>query len=437
MSGPGAVRVSLVGPTHPWKGGVAQHTTQLGLQLRGRGNDAAVVSWSAQYPRWLYPGEARVPAGSAAGAPGAPGAPTTYPLSWARPASWWRTGRELASREGVVLVLVTPVQVPAYLGLLAGLRSRRFSRRSQQVGDGCGPRVVAPRVVALCHNVVPHERRPGDRALVARLLRLVDAALVHTEEQATAARALSPEVPVAVAGLPAHFTPPAEPGLPPDRPVEDPPPRELPTGEPTAGPRRLLFFGLVRPYKGLDVLLAALRGVPQARLTVAGEFWGDALPDAQRSGHALGERLELRPGFVPDEALPGLFATHDAVVLPYRCATASQNARLAHAYGLPVVATRVGSFVDDVRDGVDGLLVPPDDAEALAAALRSLAHPDCWQRLREGARRRAGEVAAARQGEWERYCATLEQLLVAAPQPTLSPSARATGAPPARNGRRW
>lgn len=433
MSGPGAMRVSLVGPTHPWKGGVAQNTAQLGLRLRTGGHDATVVSWSAQYPRWLYPGEARVPAGSRAGEPGAPGAPTTYPLSWARPASWWRTGRELAAADGVVLVLVTPVQIPAYLGLLAGLRSRRLFRRSQRAGDGYGPRVEAPRVVALCHNVVPHERRPGDRALVARLLRSVDAALVHTDEQAAAARALSPEVPVAVAVLPAHFTPPAQPGVPPDRPVEQAPPRDLPAAALTPSTRRLLFFGLVRPYKGLDVLLTALRGVPQARLTVAGEFWGDALPDARRRGHALGEQLDLRPGFVPDEGLPDLFAAHDAVVLPYRSATASQNARLAHAYGLPVIATRVGSFAADVEDGVDGLLVPPGDPEALAAALRSLADLELWERLRAGARRRAAVVAAARESEWERYCATLEELLAAAPPPPGHPDG---GRPRARIGHR-
>ena len=431
------MRVSLVGPTHPWKGGVAQHTAHLGLRLGARGHDATVVSWSAQYPRWLYPGEARVAAGSVAGDTGPPGAPTTYPLSWARPVSWWRTGRELASREGVVLVLVTPVQVPAYLTLLAGRRSRRFSRRfsrgSPRAVDGHGPRFVASRVVALCHNVVPHERRPGDRALVARLLRSVDAALVHTDEEAATARALAPRVPVSVAGLPAHFTPPAQPGVSLHHPVEEPPARDPAAAALTRGARRLLFFGLVRPYKGLDVLLAALRGVPQLRLTVVGEFWGDALSAARRSGHGLAERLELRPGFVPDEALPGLFAEHDAVVLPYRAATASQNARLAHAYGLPVVATRVGSFVDDVRDGVDGLLVPPDDAEALAAALRSLAAPDCWERLRDGARRRAGEVAAARHGEWERYCAELERLLVAAPPPAVGSGA---GRPRARDGRR-
>ncbi|MFD0851275.1 glycosyltransferase, partial [Actinomadura adrarensis] len=134
---------------------------------------------------------------------------------------------------------------------------------------------------------------------------------------------------------------------------------------------RLLFFGMVRHYKGLDVLLRALDAGPEdVSLTVAGEFWGGV--DEMRAlirELGLGERIDLRPGYVPAADVPGLFADADALVLPYRSATASQNVWMAHEYGLPVIATRVGGFPDQVRDGVDGLICEPGDVGSLTDAL--------------------------------------------------------------------
>jgi glycosyltransferase involved in cell wall biosynthesis len=150
--------------------------------------------------------------------------------------------------------------------------------------------------------------------------------------------------------------------------------------------RRLLFFGKVRRYKGVDVLLRALADLDDVRLTVAGEVYPDAADVAalvDRLG--LRDRVDLRPGYLPAAAVPDLFSAADALVLPYRTATASQHVALAHRHGLPVVATRVGNFPDVIDDGMDGLLCAPGDVADLTRTLRELYGPGRLAALRAAA----------------------------------------------------
>ncbi|MQY07165.1 glycosyltransferase family 4 protein [Actinomadura macrotermitis] len=323
------MRIAIVGPAFPYKGGGAHHTTELAHRLAAAGHEVRIESWRAQYPGFLYPGQQTIDEPE-----GEPFPNTARALDWRRPDGWWRTGRALRSADLVVLAVLSPVQVPAYLGILAGLRG-------------------GARAVALCHNVLPHERKPYDKPLMKALLNRVDGVLVHSEEQAALARDLTSK-PVSVAEMPAHLPTPA---------------RALQRAD---GVRdHLLFFGMVRPYKGLDVLLRALAASStKATLTVAGEFWS-GLEETKDLIASLGlsDRVELRPGYVPAAEVPELFAAADALVLPYRTATASQNVWMAHEYGVPVIATRVGGFPEQVRDGVDGLLCEPDDAASLTEAL--------------------------------------------------------------------
>jgi len=145
-----------------------------------------------------------------------------------------------------------------------------------------------------------------------------------------------------------------------------------------------LFFGIVRPYKGLDVLLQALAQVPaHVTLTVAGEFWGGT-EDTGKLIAALGlaGRVTLRPGYVPAGDIPALFGAADALVLPYREATASQNALLAFAHGVPVITTTAGTLADQVRNNVDALTCAPGDPDDLARALTAFSDPQTARRLR-------------------------------------------------------
>ncbi|MEU9016355.1 glycosyltransferase family 4 protein [Actinomadura sp. NPDC048394] len=340
------MRIAVVGPAFPYKGGGAHHTTELARRLAAAGHDVAIESWRAQYPGFLYPGQQTISEPEGEPFPG-----TRHRLDWRRPDGWYRTGRALRAYDLVVLAVLSPVQVPSYLGILAGLRRR------------------AP-VVALCHNVLPHERKVYDEPLMKRLLRKVDGVLVHSEAQAELARGLTPR-PVRVAEMPAHL--PASSGVPAD------------DGKVR---RRLLFWGIVRPYKGLDVLLRALaEGPGDVELTVAGEFWGglDETRELIRSLD-LASRVDLRPGYVPAADVPGLFAAADALVLPYRTATASQNVWMAYEHGLPVIATDVGAFAEQVRDGVDGLVCRPGDVPGLAETITRFYAPGEPERLRSGVR---------------------------------------------------
>jgi glycosyltransferase involved in cell wall biosynthesis/SAM-dependent methyltransferase len=389
-----ALKVAVVGPTHPYKGGVAAHTTSLAHELAEAGHDVTLVSWSHLYPSRLYPGEQAVPGG----APDVEPFPRTVrALSWARPDTWVRTGRRLRGFDVVVVVHVIPAVVPAHLALLRAAGAGRRSAKRGTSGSG-------PRTVVIAHNVLPHETHLGDRELMQQFFERVDSVLVHSDSQARLAYELgAPRV--SVTDLPPH----------------------LPGGAPVErvdheGPPRLLALGIVRDYKGVDLLMEALAEVPGPTLTVAGEMWGASGERVKELAQdpRLRDRVEVHGGYVPADRLAPLLASHDVLALTYRSATASQNALLGQQHGLPVLASDVGTFGGQVRDGVDGLLVPPGDKQALVDALRRLAQPGCTDALRLQVR------PPDLSGPWARYVGTIEAL--AAVEPAAEPDDPLEGA---------
>ena len=354
------MRILLVGPAFPWRGGLPLLVTDLAHRLTAEGHEVAVQTWSRQGPARLLPTQ-RLTAPEAAVFP-----TVRAPLSWRNPLHWWRAGRRAAAYDLVVVVHYLTLQAPALWAVA------RVARRTA-------------RIVAICANVVPHEARRGDRLLTTLLMRAVDAAIVHTEAEREAL-CRHTDRPVSVAALPPHL---------PDGAVQSPPVERPPH-------RRLLFFGKVRRYKGVDVLLRALADVDGIALTIAGEIYPDAadLP-ALVTQLGLGDRVQLLPGYLPAAALPDLFASADALVLPYRSATASQHVALADRHGLPTVVTRVGNFPDEVDDGVDGNVCSPGDVADLVRALRELYAPGRLQELRAGVRRGDDEAV------WKTYLETV------------------------------
>jgi glycosyltransferase involved in cell wall biosynthesis len=407
------VRIALIGPAHPYKGGGARHTTELARWLAEAGHEVVLESWMRQYPAGLYPGGRQtvdVPDGE-------PFPGTRRDLSWRNPAGWVATGRRLRGQDLIVFALLIPPQAIPYLTIMAGLRGGRPGRQF-------------PRTVVVCHNVLPHESRPADEQLTRLLLRRAGAALTHSPAEAARVRALVPHAVVRVARMPPHL-PAAAPAV-----TLNGQPGTVDLAEfdrnGSSGPCRLLFFGIVRPYKGLDVLLRSMARAPgHVTLTVAGEFWGKAEAETRALIRQLGldGRVTLRPGYVPADQIPGLFARTDVLVLPYRTATSSQNAWLAFEYGVPVVATRAGTLADAVRDGVDGVVCEPGDEDDLLRALLRVSAPGEVNRLRTAVQ------AADPGGYWDAYLGALLSFadqrereppgLAAAPPLTPGPARRA------------
>jgi glycosyltransferase involved in cell wall biosynthesis len=341
--------IGLVGPAAPWAGGVVRFTSDLAAQLRLRGD----VHWLS----WRTP-RRRPPPGTELDRSAAADSSADAVLGLLDHASWRAAGRRLRACPAIVLTVSHPLLLIPYRSLITAYR---------QAGG---------RVVMVCHNVLPHERAPLAGAFSGRLLGLADTVLVHAASEVALAARLSSSARIVEAFHPAL---PAA------------------TWSPPPARAQLLAFGYVRPYKGIEDLLAALVLVPEAELRVVGRFWepvGRYARLVERLG--LAQRVRLEDRYVPDAEVPALLAACDVVVCPYRQASQSGVVHLAYAHGRPVVATRVGGLAQAVVDRRTGALADPGDAGALADAIRrALALP------RSVAEPAIRAVLAER--TWERY----------------------------------
>lgn len=338
-------RIVVVGPTAPFRGGISYHTTLLFRYLVRRYPGARLFAPWRQYPAWLFPGrDDREPGAVAADEPG-----VAHVLDGCDPSTYLRLG--LALRRARVDVLVVPWWVsfwaPHVLALACSARAREL--------------------VLLVHNAREHEGARWKRALARAVLARADRFVVHSEADRAHLAASFPGRRIDLAPHPSY-----EELFPSDlAPAEAR--REVASrhGFDPAGPL-VLFFGFVRPYKGLpDLVLALSRMRVPARLLVVGEFWGDARAELSRevARLGLGNRVLVVDEYVPAARVASYFRAADVVALPYRSGTGSGILMTAFAHRRPVVATRTGSLADCVRDGATGRLVPPGDAGALAAAL--------------------------------------------------------------------
>ena len=336
------LRIALIGPTYPYRGGIAHYTTLLAEALRQQ-HETLLISFSQQYPAWLFPGRddrdpSKRPLRTKA----------EYLLNPLNPLTWARTLRRLRQWQPDLVVMQWwhPFWFPAW----------------SYIGRCVGRLPNQPPLVYLCHNILPHET--GGRLsqtilphIVRFTLRPATAFITHSQADRQILAQILPGYPISVSPLPTYASLGQETA-------------DLPVAVPEDKPL-LLFAGFVRPYKGLDVLLDALALVEQpCHLLVAGEFWqGTVVYETQIAQLGIGDRVTLLDEYLSNEALAACLQRANVVVLPYRSATQSAVVQLAFGAGCPVITTDVGGLAEVVENGRTGLIVPPEDPPVLAAAI--------------------------------------------------------------------
>jgi D-inositol-3-phosphate glycosyltransferase len=376
------MRWALLGPLHPYRGGIAHYGALLAEEL-ARQDETHAFNFSRLYPKLLFPGKTQYDESDS---------PFTMPaprlLGSLDPLSWRRTASAIADAEPDALVCHWwhPFFGPAYGSVL---------RRLGKLRPECAR-------LLLCHNVLPHERSRVDLLLGRRALGAADGFLVHSESDAENLRELLPGAPMRVHPHPRY-----------EAFAGDAPDRETARAQLGIGPdeKVALFFGYVRAYKGLDLALRALAlcKEPGLRLWVVGEFYEDRAPyDSLINELGLDDRVRIVDRYVANEEVAAYFQAADLVLQPYRSATQSGIAQIAFAFGKPVLATAVGGLPEQIEDGVSGLLVPPDDLPALATAMdRYFSDPALAARLAKGI------AAAAARFSWRGLAGSLRELVAA------------------------
>lgn len=364
----------LIGPTYPYKGGIAQYASLLFGRLAAT-RPVVMHSYHSLYPSWLFPGRSEADSSQQ---------PLTVPgvkrdLHFTNPLTFFLLGRQLRRTPCRIIVTWWTIAWAPHTWLLA-----RAVRSSCQL-------------VFWCHNVVDHDAGIVKRIVTRCVLRQANAFVVHNEGDRDIVLRWFPKARVALSALPLLEAWP-----------ERNPPAVAQPSQRDGRPARLLFFGFIRPYKGVADLLEALGIVCRSRpveLTVAGEFWGRTRADTDRLISRLGltDCVTIVDRYVPNEEIPGLFERCDLVVLPYREATGSAVGNLGVEMERPLVVTRVGSLPACVEQGKNGFVTNPADPAALAAhILKALETPFDPRDL--------AAVRRNRRDDWSRLVAALDSV---------------------------
>jgi len=339
------LKIALVGLTYPFRGGISHYTTLLASALRKR-HDVRFYALSRQYPALLFPGKSQIDESNRSFR-----VDHEACIDSINPLSWFATARKIARDRPDLIVFSwwNPFFAPAF-GTIARL-ARWFAGT-----PSC----------YLCHNALPHERSIVDRILLRYVFGSGAAFIAHSEKDRDDLKSLRPDAPVHLSPHPTYDVFASD---------ETPVPAEAKERLGLSGRKVLLFFGFVRKYKGLDVLLEAVRQLPADEgyhLVIVGEFYDD--PEKYRAAldalKAQGQ-LTLVDRYVPNEEVGVYFSAADLVMVPYLSATQSGVIQIAYGFLKPVVATTVGGIPEVVEDGGTGYLVPPGDAPAMTAAVRS------------------------------------------------------------------
>jgi glycosyltransferase involved in cell wall biosynthesis len=354
------MKIALIGPAFPYRGGIAHHTNMLYTYLRKHGHEVDLITFTRQYPKLLYPGEFQEELGDGGGF--AESIPSQRLIDSINPLNWIKVGRML-KRRGYDLYAFKfwlPFFGPAF-GTIARLAHRKGGKD----------------VLIICENLIPHEKRPGDLAFTKYFFRYCSMAVAQSTVVKKDLERLFPSIPHAMLPHPTYENFGAL------------LPKEATRAKlGITAPKVILFFGFVRKYKGLDRLLAAMpeivRRIPDLHLLVVGEFFDDAAPYLQqiREG-GVESHVTIHDTYVPNDQVAEWFSAADMLVLPYHSATNSGIAQIAYNFATPVIVTDVGSLSEVVIDGRTGFVLRDASPNGIASAVERMYEDDTIARFSE------------------------------------------------------
>jgi len=345
------MKLAVVGPVYPYRGGIAHFTAQLSLALIDQGHKVESFSFRRQYPGWLYPGVTDKETGQSTNPIEA-----HYLLDPIYPWSWTKTAAEIKkfNPDAVIIHWWTTFWSPAYWSI-AKLVSRSDLR-----------------VMYIIHNVAPHEPLPWDIWLARKVLQAGEAYIVQSTNEKQRLETLLPGASSVLCPHPIFSQFAGEYELSKDEArdrlgikVEDP---------------LLLFFGIVRPYKGLKNALQAISILKQEgiaiQLLVAGEFWEDiAEYETLITNMGLTDQIIIDNRYIPNEEVEHFFSAADIFIAPYTGGTQSGSVKIAMSFNLPIVATE--RISDDMMLNSDLVhIVPNENSKALAVAIKEFISGD-------------------------------------------------------------
>lgn len=331
------MRISILGPAYPFRGGIAYHTSLLALHLKAQGEDVQFLTYTRQYPKLIYGRDDKEPG------PNPLDIQALQILDSLNPLTWVRTARLILEFNPEIVYL--PWWVP-FWAPVCRLITSIIKRNAPQT-----------KIIILCHNVLPHEPHWYDRLALRVGVKFADKFIVHSPDEQ---RKLTQLLPNKLAKYTPH----------PTYQMMGNATEKLNIKKPY-----FLFAGIVRSYKGVDILIKAFASIaiqyPKMSLIIAGEFWDDIhkyvdLIDKLK----LNKRVKIINRYVNNDELASFIQQASAIVLPYRKTTQSGMAQLALGKGTPVITTNLEGMQTTITDHVNGLLVKPNSEASLAQTLK-------------------------------------------------------------------
>lgn len=328
-------KIVFLGPVHPFRGGIAASSERLAQEYVSLGNEVELHTFTLQYPAILFPGKTQF---STSKAPAKLTIKRTH--SSVNPISWYTAGKAIKKLKPDLIIcrFWLPFMGPCFGTILKIAKSNKHTK-----------------AVAVIDNIVPHEKRPGDKQLAQYFCNQIDAFVVMSKSVEVEIKQFLSNQPVKYIPLPIYDNY----GDPMDKVAA----RKWLDISPTE--KIILFFGFIRDYKGLDLLIKAMadKRIKAAgiKLVIAGEYYSNQAAYEQLIAElGVADQLILKTDFIPDEEVKYYFSAADLVVQTYKTATQSGISQLCYHFEKPMVVTNVGGLPEIVQHGKAGYVVEVD-----------------------------------------------------------------------------